>query len=206
MPQPACGIDEVGTGALAGPVVAAAVVLPPGGLPRAAARLVDDSKRLTAAAREAAAAAIRLRCAVGVGEAWPPEIAAAGLRRATMAAMERAVAALAVRPASALVDGTAAPALPGVAVATLVSGDRLSLSVAAASVVAKVHRDRLMRELAAVHPGYGWERNVGYGTAAHLAALGLLGPSPLHRAGFAPVRLRLEAEAPRLPLEAPEPP
>ena len=104
-----------------------------------------------------------------------------------MAAMERAVAALAVPPSAVLVDGNRAPDLPCPA-HPLVRGDTLSLSIAAASIVAKVTRDRIMARLAADYPGYGWERNAGYGVAAHLAALAALGPTPHHRRSFAPVR------------------
>ncbi len=184
---PVAGIDEAGRGPLAGPVVAAAVCFPGLALPPAVRGLIDDSKQLSPARREAAFAAILEAGAVGTGEASVAEIDRLNILQATMLAMQRAVAALAVPPAAALVDGNRAPALPCPA-HPLVGGDRLSLSIAAASIVAKVTRDRLMARLAAGHPGYGWERNAGYGTAAHRAALAALGPTPHHRRTFAPVR------------------
>lgn len=184
---PVAGIDEAGRGPLAGPVVAAAVCFPGLALPPAVRGPIDDSKKLSPARREAAFAAILEAGAVGTGEASVAEIDRLNILQATMLAMQRAVAALAVPPAAALVDGNRAPVLPCPA-HPLVGGDRLSLSIAAASIVAKVTRDRLMARLAADHPGYGWERNAGYGTAAHRAALAALGPTPHHRRTFAPVR------------------
>ncbi len=184
---PVAGIDEAGRGPLAGPVVAAAVCFPGLALPPAVRGLIDDSKKLSPARREAAFAAILEAGAVGTGEASVAEIDRLNILQATMLAMQRAVAALAVPPAAALVDGNRAPALPCPA-HPLVGGDRLSLSIAAASIVAKVTRDRIMARLATDHPGYGWERNAGYGTAAHRAALAALGPTPHHRRTFAPVR------------------
>lgn len=188
---PVAGIDEAGRGPLAGPVVAAAVCFPGLALPPAVRGLIDDSKKLSPARREAAFAAILEAGAVGTGEASVAEIDRLNILQATMLAMQRAVAALAVPPAAALVDGNRAPVLPCPA-HPLVGGDRLSLSIAAASIVAKVMRDRIMARLAADHPGYGWERNAGYGTAAHRAALAALGPTPHHRRTFAPVRDVLE--------------
>ena len=185
------GVDEVGRGPLAGPVMAGAVLLPPAVLALPQLAGIDDSKRLTASRRQALAAAIHAHAAVGLGEASVAEIEALNVLGAAMLAMRRAVAALADRigavPAVALVDGNRDPGLPCPAV-TVVGGDRRSLSIAAASIVAKVRRDALMAALDRVHPGYGWARNAGYGTAEHLAALGRLGPSVHHRAGFAPVR------------------
>ena len=180
------GVDEAGRGPLAGPVVAAAVCFPGLALPPAVRSLIDDSKRLTPARRDAAFAAILEAGTVGTGAASVAEIDRINILQATMLAMQRAVAALAVPPAAVLVDGNRAPDLPCPA-RPVVGGDRRSLSIAAASIVAKVTRDRIMARLAAEHPGYGWERNAGYGVAAHRAALAALGPTPHHRRTFAPV-------------------
>ena len=185
------GVDEAGRGPLAGPVVAAAVVLPAAGLPAALAGAIDDSKALSAARRAALRPAIAAACAVGIGAASVAEIDALNILQATFLAMRRAIAALPRRPAVVLIDGNRLPPRLPCPGRTVVHGDRLSLSIAAASIVAKVTRDRAMARLAAVHPGYGWERNAGYGTAEHLAALGRLGVTPHHRRSFAPVSQQL---------------
>jgi ribonuclease HII len=192
VPGLVCGIDEAGRGPLAGPVVAAAVILDPCHLPRSLRDGLDDSKRLSAAQREdyqhaLAGMAARGHAHIGLGAASVREIDAINILRATLLAMTRAVAALGLRPDHALVDGTVAPSL-GCAVETVIGGDGLSLSIAAASVVAKVRRDRIMRALARRYPGYGWERNAGYATPEHGAALRRLGLTPHHRRSFAPVR------------------
>ncbi len=184
---PVAGVDEAGRGPLAGPVVAAAVCFPGLDLPPAVCGLIDDSKKLSAARREAAYSAILEAGTVGMGEAGVAEIDRLNILQATLLAMQRAVAALSVPPAAVLVDGNRAPDLPCPA-HPMVGGDGRSLSIAAASIVAKVTRDRIMRRLAAEYPGYGWERNAGYGVAAHRAALAALGPTPHHRRSFAPVR------------------
>ena len=184
---PVAGVDEAGRGPLAGPVVAAAVCFPGLGLPPAVRSLIDDSKKLSAAGREAAYSAILEAGTVGMGEAGVAEIDRLNILQATLLAMQRAVAALAAPPAAVLVDGNRAPDLPCPA-HPMVGGDGRSLSIAAASIVAKVTRDRIMTRLAAEYPGYGWERNAGYGVAAHRAALAALGPTPHHRRSFAPVR------------------
>jgi ribonuclease HII len=177
------GVDEVGVGPLAGPVVAAAVVLPA----RVDLPGLDDSKRLSRAARERLARAIRAQAvALALAEVWPEEIDAADVLRAAREAMRRAIAALPMRPDHALVDGRPVPDL-GCAQTALVGGDARDASIAAASIVAKVHRDALMRAQDALHPGYGFARHMGYATARHLAALRRLGPSPIHRRSFAPV-------------------
>ena len=177
------GIDEVGVGPLAGPVVAAAVILPDAvDLPG-----LDDSKKLSRRAREKLDEAIREQAvAVAIGESDPGEIDRINILQATLQAMRRAVAALTRRPEHLLVD---ARTIPGVAApqTALVGGDSRDASIAAASIVAKVHRDALMRRYDEQHPGYGFTRHMGYGTAAHLAALRDLGPSPIHRRSFAPV-------------------
>lgn len=177
------GVDEVGRGTLAGPVVAAAVILDPARLPRG----IDDSKALRATQREKAFVDISARAlAIGIGEASVEEIDRLNILAATMLAMQRAVAGLGIVPVHALVDGNRAPALP-CPVDTVVKGDGKVLSIAAASIIAKVTRDRAMQALDAQFPGYGWARNKGYGTADHLAALTRLGACVHHRQSFAPV-------------------
>lgn len=181
------GLDEAGRGPLAGPVLAAAVVLSRRALPDLAG-LLDDSKKLTAARREAAFAALRAARAaglveIGVGAASVAEITRINILQASLLAMRRAVARLPAPPDLALVDGNQPPALP-CAVRCVVGGDRLSLSVAAASIVAKVLRDRVMARLALRYPGYDWHRNAGYGTLAHRRALVALGLTRHHRPGF----------------------
>ncbi len=181
------GIDEVGRGPLAGPVVACACILDPEALPGRLRDELDDSKKLSRAKREALAALVVESCVVGIGEAGIDEIDCLNILKATFLAMDRALAALGRSVDCALVDGNQKPPLKCPRVECLIGGDGLSLSIAAASVVAKVRRDRIMADLAAAFPGYGWETNAGYGTAAHLDALRRLGPTPHHRKSFAPV-------------------
>jgi len=185
------GLDEAGRGPWAGPVVAAAAWLDPAALPAALLARLDDSKRLSPAARaeifEALAAAPASAARLGVGRAGVGEIDRLNILEASLLAMSRALAGLGIEPDAALVDGNRAPALP-CPVKTVVKGDSRSLTIAAASIVAKVTRDRGMAELARRHPGYGWERNQGYGTAEHRAALDRLGVTPEHRRSFRPVR------------------
>lgn len=177
------GVDEVGRGTLAGPVLAAAVILDPARLPRG----IDDSKAMSEARREKAFIDITATAlAIGIGEASVEEIDRLNILAATMLAMQRAVAGLALTPVHALVDGNRAPVL-ACPVETVVKGDGKVLSIAAASIIAKVTRDRAMRALDVQFPGYGWSRNKGYGTADHLAALGRLGATVHHRHSFAPV-------------------
>ncbi len=179
-----CGVDEAGRGPLAGPVIAAAVILDPTRLDALAG--IDDSKRLTKTRREKFYTIIAENAETGLGCAEVEEIDRLNILGATMLAMERAVNALSRVPDHALIDGNRAPRLKCVA-RTVIGGDGLSLSIAAASVIAKVTRDRLMASLAQKHPGYGWERNAGYGTREHMEALARLGPSPQHRTSFAPI-------------------
>ena len=181
------GIDEAGRGPWAGPVVAAAVWLEPARLPPTLLQRLDDSKALSAAAREAIFTALPDHCALAIGTASVEEIDRLNILQANLLAMRRAVEGLGFAPDGALVDGKQTPTLACPA-AAVVKGDSRSLSIAAASIVAKVHRDRLMDELAARHPGYGWERNRGYGTAEHRAALLSLGVTGEHRRSFRPVR------------------
>lgn len=184
LPRLTAGVDEVGRGPLAGPVLAAAVILDP-------ARPIEglkDSKQLTAARREELAQAIRERAlAWAVGRAEVAEIDAMNILRASHLAMQRAVAELALHPELVFVDGHLVPtfAMPGVA---LVGGDGLMPAISAASILAKVARDAEMVALARDYPGYGLESHKGYATSAHLEALARLGPTPLHRQSFAPVR------------------
>jgi len=180
------GIDEVGRGPLAGPVVAAAVILPRR-LPRAVSRDVDDSKRLSLAARERLDIEIRGCAMVGVGQASVEEIDSINILQAAFLAMRRAVDQLTAAPDLALVDGNQHPGLP-MPCRMVIGGDGIHLSIAAASIVAKVVRDRLMCALAESHPEYGWSTNVGYGTLTHRNALKRFGPTPHHRRSFAPVR------------------
>ncbi|HEU4700705.1 MAG TPA: ribonuclease HII [Gemmatimonadales bacterium] len=186
------GVDEVGRGPLAGPVVAAAVVLPPACAAEALAG-VRDSKTLPAARRAALEARIRaVALGIGLGAASVAEIDRFNIRRATALAMRRALARLAARvsaderPWRVLVDGLPVPEL-GCAHDALVDGDAHCVSIAAAGIVAKTVRDRLMLHLARRHPGYAWESNMGYGTAAHHAGLRALGPTRHHRRSFGPV-------------------
>ena len=185
-PVPLAGVDEAGCGPLAGPVVAAAVILDRAKFPRG----IDDSKAMTAAAREAIYARLRKQAVIGVGMASVEEIDALNIYQARMLAMERAVDALEVEPASVLVDGNACPKWERSSRA-IVGGDAKCRSIAAASIVAKVVRDRIMVELDAAHPGYGWARNKGYPTAGHRRALADLGACAAHRRTFAPVRAQL---------------
>ncbi|HWJ20804.1 MAG TPA: ribonuclease HII [Gemmatimonadaceae bacterium] len=178
------GVDEVGRGPLAGPVVACAVVMPPDA--RAIAG-VDDSKRLTCAARVRLAARIRERAiAIGVGAASVREIERINIYHATVLAMRRALARLAVKPDHVLVDGKTLRTL-GVEHTAIVGGDARCYNIACASIVAKVTRDRLMERLAAHYPDYRWERNAGYGTPDHLAGLAARGITPHHRRSFCAV-------------------
>jgi len=188
------GIDEAGRGPWAGPVVAAAVWLRPEVLEHSNIQGLDDSKALSAAARERLFDALMSSAfvEVGVGRAVVAEIDQRNILQASLLAMQRAVSDLGTRPNAALVDGTQAPAL-GCPVTTVVGGDGRCLSIAAASIAAKVTRDQLMSRLAQLHPGYSWESNAGYGTAAHRAALAKLGVTPHHRRSFQPIREALEA-------------
>ena len=177
------GVDEVGMGPLAGPVVAVAVILPE----HVSLSGLRDSKKLSRGARERIAALIREQAiACAVGKVQPIEIDAMNIYRAGLEAMRRAVEALDVAPDHVLVDARTIPGI-GARQTAIVGGDASDGTIAAASVVAKVHRDAIMRHLAGRYPGYGFERHMGYGTEQHLAALSERGPSPVHRRSFAPV-------------------
>jgi ribonuclease HII len=181
-PGPIAGVDEAGRGPLAGPVVAAAVILDRKKMPKG----LNDSKQLSEEKREEAFARIMDLAVVGVGDASVDEIDLINIRQATHLAMARAVRALATAANFALVDGNDAPALP-CKCDVIIDGDARSVSIAAASIIAKVTRDRMMRALAEAHPPYGWERNKGYATEEHLKALAAHGPCLHHRRSFAPV-------------------
>jgi ribonuclease HII len=181
---PVAGVDEVGRGPLAGPVCAAAVILDPANIPDG----LNDSKAMSAKSREIAFARI-IESALATSFAFvtAAEIDATDIRKASLMAMERAIAGLSVAAAFVLVDGRDLPGLPCPGSA-IVMGDAKSLSIAAASIVAKVARDSLMRRLAEEYPAYGFETNAGYGSPRHLAALASLGPTPYHRMSFSPLR------------------
>lgn len=189
------GVDEVGRGPLAGPVVAAACVFPAVKLPRKVARLIDDSKKLTPDQRAEAFEAFRPHARIALGAASVTEIDRFNILVATHLAMSRALARLALGEAVVLVDGDRAPPaqwLPfGCRVVTVVGGDGRSLSIAAASIAAKLARDRLMQRLAIRHPFYGWETNVGYGTEEHRIAIEKVGVTRHHRMSFRPLQLDL---------------
>jgi ribonuclease HII len=182
-PDPVAGVDEAGCAPLAGPVVAAAVILDRNRFPRG----IDDSKALPAEIREAICARLYKVAVIGVGIASVEEIDRLNIYWARMLAMSRAVDALGLDPAMVLVDGNRCPRWDRPSLA-IVAGDAKCRSIAAASIVAKVTRDRIMFDYARQHPGYGWERNKGYPTPEHCRALAALGPTPLHRRSFAPVR------------------
>ncbi|KJV10689.1 ribonuclease HII [Elstera litoralis] len=189
---PVAGVDEVGRGPLAGPVLAAAAILDPARLPKELIGGLRDSKKLSAAKREGFAAAL---WAAQGSSVWAV-VAAASVREidtynilgATHLAMRRALDRLPLRPVAALIDGNRAPKGLTLPHRCLVGGDDRSLSIAAASILAKVMRDRLMAQLARRYPAYGWEKNAGYPVAAHRAALQTEGLTPHHRRSFAPVR------------------
>ncbi len=185
------GVDEAGRGPLAGPVVAAAVVLDPGCVPSG----LDDSKKLSAGRRERLCKTLIETAEIGIGIAPPCRIDTMNIRAASLWAMARAIEALSRRPDLALIDGRDVPPDTDIACQTVIGGDAKSLSIAAASIVAKVWRDRIMVALDRSHPGYGFADNKGYPTAAHRAALASLGATPHHRRSFAPVRSVLGGRA-----------
>jgi ribonuclease HII len=193
------GVDEVGRGPWAGPVVAAAAVLEIRKLPKSLRDCIDDSKALTAKKREVVAAELVARhhakdgVIIALGSASVAEIDHYNILRATDRAMLRALARLPFAPDHVLVDGNRIPPEMKFPAKAVVGGDARSLSIAAASIVAKVLRDRLMARLAVLHPAFGWERNAGYGTAIHAEALTRIGPTAHHRRSFAPVARAFEA-------------
>ena len=193
-PAPVCGVDEAGRGPWAGPVSAAAVILKPRRVPKG----LNDSKKLTAKRREELEIEIKDKAvAWGVGFASVEEIAQLNILHATGLAMRRAIEAMDVQPVHALVDGNYAFPLP-CPVKTVVGGDGISCSIAAASILAKVARDRLMHELDGLYPGYGFASHKGYRAPVHARALLELGPCEIHRMSWGPVRLALLGKNPLL--------
>mgnify|MGYP001345283521 CR=1 FL=1 len=178
-----CGIDEAGRGAWAGPVVAAAVILPK----NFSTKQINDSKKLSKNARNLLFNKITLNSDFGIGYGSVTEIDNQNILQATFFAMRRAVANLKSKPKRVLIDGNQIPPdLPYVA-QSVVKGDTKVASIAAASIIAKVTRDRLMKDLARLYPGFGWDRNVGYGVKEHREALKTLGVTPEHRCSFKPI-------------------
>lgn len=186
------GVDEVGRGPLAGPVVTAAVILDPANIPEGLA----DSKTLDRDTRIRLYTEIMATSAVSIASSAPTAIERLNIRGATLDAMRRAVCALSVRPALALIDGRDIPPDLPCRAQAVIGGDGKIAAIAAASIIAKVARDRLMARIASVFPGYGFERHVGYGTPEHQLALAKLGPTVHHRRCFAPIQALLKATAP----------
>ena len=180
---PVAGVDEAGRGPLAGPVVVAACILDPDHIPQG----LNDSKKLTSAKREKLFDEILEKAHCSVISLSASEIDRGNIRAVTLKAMVEAVHALAVTPGAVLVDGRDWPNMPCAGEAAT-KGDALSLSIAAASILAKVTRDRLMKQAAQFWPGYGFDKHAGYGTASHLEAIARLGPCPVHRMSFAPLK------------------
>ncbi|MDE2337227.1 MAG: ribonuclease HII [Alphaproteobacteria bacterium] len=189
-----CGIDEVGRGPLAGPVVAAAVVIHRSRAPKDVLAQINDSKKLTAKKRDYLFNKIHEFADVSVAECGVTEIDKINILQASLKAMMKAFRGLSTAPAVALIDGIHAPKLP-CAIQTIVQGDGKSLSIAAASIIAKHYRDELMIRIANDFPHYGWERNAGYGTREHLKALEIHGVTIHHRRSFAPVFKQLVQES-----------
>lgn len=186
-----CGVDEAGRGPLAGPVVAAAVIFP---RPYIIHDAIADSKTLSAKKREKLYSYITEHAAYGVGICSAQEIDSINILQASLLAMRRAVESLTAQPDIALIDGNKAPALNCPA-QCIVKGDSLSMSIAAASIIAKVTRDRIMAELANTYPEYGFEAHAGYGTRQHLDAIKNHGITPAHRRSFAPIKSMLSQSA-----------
>ena len=181
---PVCGVDEAGRGPLAGPVVAAAVILAPGKIPEG----LNDSKVLSQTRRELLLNELAKNAQIGIGIAEPEEIDRTNILGASLIAMRRAVLALPCLPDTALIDGNRLPDLPCEA-EYVIKGDARSLSIAAASIVAKVTRDKLMIEADTRYPGYGFAQHKGYATELHRGQIAKLGPCPIHRRSFAPIKL-----------------
>ncbi len=185
-PAPLCGVDEVGRGPWAGAVVAAAVILNPLHIPAG----INDSKKLSAKKREIICAELKKHAQWAIGIASVEEIDQLNILQASLLAMRRAVLALPSPPAFALVDGNRAPDLP-CPCETIIKGDSISISIAAASIIAKVTRDNMLTELAREYPQYGFEKHAGYGTKQHQLALAEHGITPEHRRSFAPIKALL---------------
>ncbi len=188
-----CGIDEVGRGPLAGPVVAAAVIIDRSRAPADILDQINDSKKVTALKRQYLFHKITEFCDVSIAECSVEEIDSINILQASLLAMKRAFEALPRRPCAALVDGNQAPKID-CRVKTIIKGDSHSLSIAAASIMAKHHRDQLMKTYAIEFPHYGWESNAGYGSAKHLKAIEIHGITHFHRRSFAPIAKQLVKE------------
>lgn len=184
---PVCGIDEVGRGPLAGPVVTACAYIPPEKLNHPVWDSVTDSKKLSAQKRDYLYEIIKDQCVFGLAQASAQEIDELNIHHATLLAMKRAFENLGASPSLALIDGKFAPTL-SCQTHTVVKGDSKSLSIAAASILAKVTRDRMMVELHQSYPHYGWDTNAGYGTATHMDGIAKYGITPHHRKSFAPCK------------------
>ena len=182
-----CGIDEVGRGPLAGPVLAACVHIPFEARTKPFISEIRDSKRLSAKKREAIAEQIKEHCAYGIGEASVQEIDDMNILRATLTAMERSYSLMRLNCDLALIDGNKSPDM-SCRTQTVVKGDAKSVSIAAASILAKVTRDQIMCDLAEHYPHYGWQKNAGYGSKLHREAIFEYGPTPHHRYSFEPVK------------------
>lgn len=189
---PVCGLDEAGRGPLAGPVVAACVYIPEEKRKLAFVTEINDSKKLSESKRNSLFPQIQDHCLWGIAECSPREIDEFNILQASLKAMERAFSLLSIEMSHALIDGNHSPKALPCPCTPVIKGDRLSVSIAAASILAKVTRDRMMRNLAQKYPHYGWERNAGYPTAQHREALALHGPTPHHRRSFGPVRICIE--------------
>jgi len=187
-----CGIDEAGRGPWAGPVTAAAVIFDPSTLSPDLAQSLNDSKKLSAKKREALIDQIKEQSIWAVGQASVEEIDELNILQATFLAMRRAVAGLETKPDYALIDGNKLPPNLGVPGHPVIKGDGLSCSIAAASIIAKVTRDHEMAKLAKQYPGYGWEKNAGYGVKLHQEGLASLGVTPHHRKSFKPIQKIIE--------------
>ena len=188
---PLCGIDEVGRGPLAGPVVTACAFIPPDKLDHPVWKDVTDSKKLTSAKRDYLFEIIKHQCVYALAEASAEEVDTLNIHHATLLAMKRAYYRVHEKTqlSLALIDGKFAPAIP-CKTQTVVKGDSLSLSIAAASIIAKVTRDRMMMTLHAEYPHYGWDTNAGYGTAVHMDGIAKHGITPHHRKSFSPCKIK----------------
>ncbi|MCT4575657.1 MAG: ribonuclease HII [Alphaproteobacteria bacterium] len=185
--QVVCGVDEVGRGCLAGDVYAAAVIIP-NSFPDDILKQLKDSKKLSAKKRETLSQEIKKHAIFSIEKSTVEEIDSINILNAALLAMERAIKGLNKKPDVCLIDGNKSPNLPEFTVETVIKGDSLSCSIAAASIIAKVERDRVMTELASKHPYYMWENNAGYGTKAHLKAIKEHGITSKHRKSFSPCK------------------
>ena len=189
-----CGVDEVGRGPWAGPVITCAVVLKNSTLPNEILSVLDDSKKLTDKKRQALYLPLKEHCHYAIGECSVAEIDKYNILQATMIAMTRAIESLKTPFVGVLIDGNHIPENLSVPAKCIIKGDSISLSIAAASVLAKVYRDTLMKNLAKEHPYYGWDTNAGYGTKTHKAGIEEYGITPHHRTSFAPIKKVLEGK------------